>query len=46
MFAGPGAPTMDQLWRGRLVSLQRLDDDIRVELAPGAPGPGPMGRAA
>jgi diaminohydroxyphosphoribosylaminopyrimidine deaminase/5-amino-6-(5-phosphoribosylamino)uracil reductase len=45
MFAGPGAPTMDQLWRGRLVSLERLDDDIRVELAPGS-GPGPVGRAA
>jgi len=47
MFAGPGAPTMDQLWRGRLVSLQRLDDDIRVELAPLAAGDaGPIGRAA
>lgn len=47
MFAGPGAPTMDQLWRGRLVSVERLDEDIRVELAPRpAEDPGPMGRAA
>jgi diaminohydroxyphosphoribosylaminopyrimidine deaminase / 5-amino-6-(5-phosphoribosylamino)uracil reductase len=35
MFAGPGAPTMDQLWRGRVVSVDRLGNDIRIELAPG-----------
>jgi diaminohydroxyphosphoribosylaminopyrimidine deaminase/5-amino-6-(5-phosphoribosylamino)uracil reductase len=47
MFAGPGAPTMDQLWRGRLVSVQRLGDDLRVELAPApAQRAGPVGRAA
>jgi len=53
MFSGPGAPTMDQLWRGRLVSVERLGDDLRVELAPAVPastgdagGPGPVGRAA
>jgi diaminohydroxyphosphoribosylaminopyrimidine deaminase / 5-amino-6-(5-phosphoribosylamino)uracil reductase len=33
MFAGPGAPTMDQLWRGRVVSVERLGDDVRMELA-------------
>lgn len=39
MFAGAGAPTMAELWRGRLVSIERLGDDVRVELAAaGAPG--------
>lgn len=33
MFAGPGAPVVDELWRGRLVSVTRLGDDLRVELA-------------
>jgi len=33
LFAGPGAPTMDQIWRGRLVSVERLGDDLRVEVA-------------
>jgi len=32
MFAGSGAPTMDGIWRGRLVSVVRLGDDLRVEL--------------
>jgi diaminohydroxyphosphoribosylaminopyrimidine deaminase / 5-amino-6-(5-phosphoribosylamino)uracil reductase len=32
MFAGPGAPTMEGIWRGRLVSVTRLGDDLRVEL--------------
>jgi diaminohydroxyphosphoribosylaminopyrimidine deaminase/5-amino-6-(5-phosphoribosylamino)uracil reductase len=37
LFAGPGAPTMDDLWRGRLVSVTRLGDDLRVDLAPQSP---------
>ncbi len=32
MFAGPGAATMEGIWRGRLVSVVRLGDDLRVEL--------------
>ncbi len=32
MFAGAGAPTMEGIWRGRLVSVTRLGDDVRVEL--------------
>jgi len=32
MFAGAGASTMEGLWRGRLVSVTRLGDDLRVEL--------------
>ncbi|MDP9389767.1 MAG: dihydrofolate reductase family protein, partial [Actinomycetota bacterium] len=34
MFAGAGAPTIDAVWRGRLVDVARLGDDLRVELAP------------
>ena len=32
LFAGPGAPTIDELWRGRLVGVERLGDDIRVDV--------------
>ena len=40
MFSGPGAPTMAELWRGRLVSVSRLGDDLRIELeGPRAPSP-------
>lgn len=38
MFDGPGAPVMDEVWRGRLVSVSRLGDDLRVELAPASEG--------
>ncbi len=34
LFAGPGAPTVSDLWRGRLTGVTRLGDDLRVELAP------------
>jgi len=33
LFSGPGAPTMAEAWRGRLVSVERLGDDLRVEVA-------------
>jgi len=33
VFFGPGAPSIDALWRGRLVSVERLGDDLRVEVA-------------
>src|ERR1700722_17854243 len=33
LFAGAGAATMQDVWRGRLVSVARLGDDIRVEVA-------------
>jgi len=32
MFAGAGARSMEGIWRGRLVSVTRLGDDLRVEL--------------
>jgi diaminohydroxyphosphoribosylaminopyrimidine deaminase/5-amino-6-(5-phosphoribosylamino)uracil reductase len=34
VFAGPGAPTIADVWRGRIVSVQRLGDDLRVECSP------------
>jgi diaminohydroxyphosphoribosylaminopyrimidine deaminase/5-amino-6-(5-phosphoribosylamino)uracil reductase len=34
IFAGPGAATMQDAWRGRLVSVTRLGDDLRLEVEP------------
>jgi diaminohydroxyphosphoribosylaminopyrimidine deaminase/5-amino-6-(5-phosphoribosylamino)uracil reductase len=36
LFAGAGAPTIDDVWRGRIVSVTRLGDDLRIELERGA----------
>jgi diaminohydroxyphosphoribosylaminopyrimidine deaminase/5-amino-6-(5-phosphoribosylamino)uracil reductase len=33
VFAGPGAPTIDDVWRGRIVSVVRLGADLRIDLA-------------
>jgi diaminohydroxyphosphoribosylaminopyrimidine deaminase/5-amino-6-(5-phosphoribosylamino)uracil reductase len=33
LFSGPGAGTLDDVWRGKLVSVERLGDDLRVEVA-------------
>jgi diaminohydroxyphosphoribosylaminopyrimidine deaminase / 5-amino-6-(5-phosphoribosylamino)uracil reductase len=33
MFSGPGAAAMEDVWRGRILSVDRLGDDLRVELA-------------
>jgi diaminohydroxyphosphoribosylaminopyrimidine deaminase/5-amino-6-(5-phosphoribosylamino)uracil reductase len=32
LFAGPGAATMSDVWRGRVVAVERLGDDLRVDL--------------
>jgi diaminohydroxyphosphoribosylaminopyrimidine deaminase/5-amino-6-(5-phosphoribosylamino)uracil reductase len=32
LLAGPGAPTIADLWRGRIVSVDRLGDDLRLEV--------------
>ena len=32
LFTGPGAPTIDRLWRGRFASVETLGADLRVEL--------------
>jgi diaminohydroxyphosphoribosylaminopyrimidine deaminase / 5-amino-6-(5-phosphoribosylamino)uracil reductase len=34
LFAGPGAPTIGDIWRGRLVASTQLGDDLRVDLIP------------
>ncbi len=36
LFAGPGAGTIEEVWRGRIVDVRRLGSDLRVELAPAA----------
>ncbi len=33
LFSGPGAATVSDLWRGRLVSVDRLGPDLRLEVA-------------
>lgn len=33
LFAGPGAPTVADLWRGELLSVERLGGDLRVDFA-------------
>ena len=38
LLAGPGAATIDDVWRGRITSVERLGDDLRVELEPCSPG--------
>jgi len=32
LFAGAGAPSIDSLWRGRIVEMRRLGDDLRLDL--------------
>lgn len=32
LFTGPGAPTIDELWRGRIVDVVRLGDDVRIDV--------------
>ena len=34
LFAGPGAPTIAELTRGRFEAVTRLGDDLRIDLAP------------
>ncbi len=38
LFSGPGAQTIDDVWRGRIVSVDRLGSDIRVDVEPLAVG--------
>lgn len=33
MFRGPGAATVDELWRGRLLGVRQVGSDLRVDLA-------------
>lgn len=34
LFAGPGVPTIDRLWRGRIVGVETLGADLRIDLEP------------
>ena len=34
MLAGPGAPTIDGLWRGEITEVTRLGPDLRIDLRP------------
>ena len=34
LFAGPGAKSIDDVWRGRIRSVARLGDDLRIDLDP------------
>ena len=36
LFAGPGAPTIDAVSRGRIVSVRHLRPDLRIDLGPTA----------
>ena len=42
LFAGPGAPTMADVWRGALHDVRRFGDDVRIVLRPA--GDAEMGR--
>lgn len=34
LFGGPGAATIDDIWRGRIVDVRRLGIDLRVDVVP------------
>ena len=50
LFAGPGAETMADLWRGSITAVTQLGGDLRLDVRPVAPspttGPVPAVRAA
>lgn len=35
IMSGDGATTMDELWRGRILSAELIGDDVRIEFVPG-----------
>jgi diaminohydroxyphosphoribosylaminopyrimidine deaminase/5-amino-6-(5-phosphoribosylamino)uracil reductase len=34
LFTGPGAASIDDVWRGRIVNVERLGGDVKIELEP------------
>lgn len=32
LFAGPGAPTMEAVWRGRIAGVRRIGPDVRIDV--------------
>jgi diaminohydroxyphosphoribosylaminopyrimidine deaminase / 5-amino-6-(5-phosphoribosylamino)uracil reductase len=43
LFAGPGAATLAEAWRGRVTACTRLGDDLRIDLEPRAGEDDPEG---
>jgi len=43
VFAGPGAATMADAWRGRMVSVRQIGADLRIDLEPARPEWGDIG---
>ncbi len=41
LFAGQGAPTIDDVWRGHIDSVTQLGADLRIDLTPGPPTTAP-----
>lgn len=39
LFAGPGAPTIAEVWRGAITGVTHLGGDLRIDLSPVAPSP-------
>jgi len=37
MFAGPGAATMSDLWRGSVTGVLQLGNDVRIDVEPLSP---------
>lgn len=46
LFAGPGAPTMADLWRGEVRAVTRLGPDLRLDVAPAESVPAPRSTGA
>jgi diaminohydroxyphosphoribosylaminopyrimidine deaminase/5-amino-6-(5-phosphoribosylamino)uracil reductase len=35
LFAGPGAPTIDDVWRGEITEVRAVGRDVRIDVVPG-----------
>jgi diaminohydroxyphosphoribosylaminopyrimidine deaminase/5-amino-6-(5-phosphoribosylamino)uracil reductase len=35
LFAGPGAPTIDDVWRGEIAGVRAVGRDVRIDVVPG-----------
>jgi diaminohydroxyphosphoribosylaminopyrimidine deaminase/5-amino-6-(5-phosphoribosylamino)uracil reductase len=34
LFSGPGAGTIDDIWRGEIIDVRQLGSDVRIEMRP------------
>jgi len=34
LFSGPGASTIDDIWRGEIIDVRQLGSDVRIEMRP------------